>query len=346
MPSRLIATVLFLACIAKGYLSYGQQIMEDVAVSLIETPSWVGHQNGFQCGQKGELFYRADFGPENDVRSVVRVNQDGSTLLFRIPDRLDSLVSFTPANNGMVALGRAVVAGMRPTDGPSHELRLYHFDGQGKVVAQHPISFGFRPMQVAVTSSGKTIVIGYLGQTPLAHIARDGARIAGAVLDAEDKLVRLFELPEPAEGGEWAGSMMAGGEGVAHALLLALPKRSYAVATITESGRVDIVNLPVPPTPPPSEWRDGTRLNGQWLLGPGAAVEEYSIYREMPNLIRFNEYDFASGKRVRTWTTPSATFVTSCYLGGRIVGMVRRGDGDQQSIHRVTVKLDAAQLHD
>ena len=82
------------------------------------------------------------------------------------------------------------------------------------------------------------------------------------------------------------------------------------------------------------------------LLGPGALVEQYSIYREMPSLIRFNEYDFGSGKRVRTRTTLPAAFPTSCYLGDRIVGMVRTGDGDQPSIHRVTVKLEAAQLHD
>jgi hypothetical protein len=341
MPSRLIATLLFLACIAKGDLSYSQQIMADVAVSWIGAPSWVGHQNGFQCDQKGELFYRADFRPENDVQSVVRVNQDGSTLLFQIPDRIDGVVSFTPVNNGLVALGLAVVAGLRPTDGPSRELRLYHFDGNGKVVAQHPISFGFRPTQIAVTSSGKTVVIGFLNR-----MTREGARFAGAVLDAEDKVIRLFELPEPAEGGKWAGGMMEGGDGVAYALLVALPKRSYSVATITESGRVDIADLPVPPTLHPGEWQAGRRLHSQWLLGPGAAVEEYSIYREMPSLIRFNEYDFASGKRVRTKTTPPAAFPTSCYLGDRIVGMVRRGDGDQQSIHRVTVKLEAAQLHD
>lgn len=341
MPSRLIATLLFLACIAKGYLSYGQQIMGDVAVSLIGAPSWVGHQNGFQCDQKGELFYRPEFRRESDVGAVVRVNQDGSTLLFQVPDRLDSPVRFAAANNGLVALGRAVVAGLRPTDGPSVETRLYHFDGQGKVVAQHPISFGFSPTQIAVTSSGKTVVIGYLDR-----MTREGASFAGAVLDGEDKVIRVFELPEPADGGNWAGAMMEGGDGVAYAFLQALPKRSNAVATITESGRVDIAELPVPPTLPPGEWQAGRRLHGQWLLGPGAVVEEYSVYREMPSLIRFNEYDFASGKRVRTWSTPSAAFGTSCYLGDRIVGMVRRGDGDQQSIHRVTVKLEAAQLHD
>ncbi|MGB9234568.1 MAG: hypothetical protein WCC04_09155 [Terriglobales bacterium] len=343
MPSRRIATLLFLVCIAKGYLSYGQQIMGDVVVSGIGVPSWVGHQNGFQCDLKGELFYRPDLGPENDARSVVvRVNQDGSTLLFQVPDRLDSLVRFAPANNGLVAIGRAIVAGLRPTDGPSSELRFYRFDGEGKVVAQHPISFGFSPTEMAVTSSGKTVVIGYLNR-----MTRQGARFAGAVLDANDKVIRLFELPEPADGGKWAGGMMEGGEGVAYALLGSLPKRSYSVATITESGRVDIADLPVPPTPPPGEWQAGRRLPIQWLLGPGGAVEEYSIYREMPSLTRFNEYDFASGKRVRTGTTPpAAAFPTSCYLGDRIVGMVRRGDGDQQSIHRVTIKLEAAQLHD
>lgn len=341
MPSRLIATLLFLACIAKGYLSYGQQIVGDVTVSLIGAPSWVGHQNGFQCDQKGEFFYRPDFRRESDVGSVVRVNLDGSTLLFQVPNRLDSLVIFAAANNGLVALGRAVVAGLRPTDGPSVETRLYHFDDQGKVVAQHPISFDFRPTQIAVTSSGKTVVIGYLDR-----MTREGARFAGAVLDGKDKVIRIFELPEPADGGKWVGAMMEGGDGVAYALLQALPKRLNAVATITESGRVDIADLPVPPMLPPSEWRDGTRLPGQWLLGPGMVVEQYSIYREIPSLIRFNEYDFGSGKRVRTRTTLPAAFPISCYLGDRIVGMVRRGDGDQQSIHRVTVKLEAAQLHD
>ena len=264
MPSRLIASLLFLACIVKSSLGYGQQIVGDVAVSLIGAPSWVGHQNGFQCDQKGEFFYRPDFRRERDGGSVVRVNQDGSTLLFQVPDRLDSLVIFAAANNGLVALGRAVVAGLRPTDGPSVETRLYRFDDQGKVVAQYPISFGFRPTQIAVTSSGKTVVIGYLDR-----MTRKGARFAGAVLDGGDKVIRVFELPEPADGGKWAGAMMEGGDGVAYALLQALPKRSNAVATITESGRVDIADLPVSSTLPPSEWQDGTRLHDQWSAWPG-----------------------------------------------------------------------------
>jgi hypothetical protein len=131
-------------------------------------------------------------------------------------------------------------------------------------------------------------------------MTRQGARFAGAVLDGEDKVIRVFELPEPADGGKWAGAMMEGGDRVAYALLQSLPKRSNSVATITESGRVNIADLPVPPTLPPGEWRDGTRLHGYWLIGPSAVVEEYSIYREISGLTRFNEYDFASGKRVRT----------------------------------------------
>ena len=337
MPSRLTATLFFLACISSSHLSYGQQIVGDVPVS------WIGLGGfSYQCDQKGQVFYRPDYRNEkDDHQSVVRVNRDGSTLLFQTPDERDWIAAFAPANNGLV-----VVASFLPgtSDGrPSPEFHLYHFDNKANVVTSHTVSFDFRPFLTAVTSSGKRVVVGL---QPPYHKKLPEVKFGGAVLDVDDKVTQLFEFPPTAEGGNWAPGLIQGGDGVAYAVLkdegstkLGAPQ-NYSVATIGESGHVDIDVLPVP--------TDDRTHYLTWLFGPGVAVAEYSIDRDTPRVRRFDEYDLTSGKRLRTKITPPLTLstqTTTCYLGDEIVWMGQRGDADQQSIRRVTVKLEAATLH-
>jgi len=328
MPSRLTVTLVFLACISSSHLSYGQQIIGDVPVS------WIGHK-GYpsQCDQEGRFLYRPDYRPEkDDHQSVVRVNQDGSTSLFQIPDEKDRVSVFASADDGLV-----VVAA--PNAQPSRVFHMYHFDKKGKVVTQHTVSLNFRPAAVAVTS-GKTVVVGYLRDH---GSKRKDLKPAGAVLGVDDSVSQLFELPPTAEGGNWIAGFMAGGDGVAYEILKAWGKPTYAVATITESGRVNVNVLPVPPD-------DKARHHFGWLLGPGVVVENYSIFGELPDVIHFDEYDIASSKKLRTKITPPPAFpnglpAVSCYLEDEIVALVPKGDGDQQSMHRVALKLAASTGH-
>jgi len=325
MSSRPIAILLFLACISSGHLSYGQHIISDVPVS------WIGRQGlpVSRCNA-GQAFYVPDIDGDKD-KSVVCVAQDGSTLQFQIPDPKGVVHIFAAADNGLALLANFPLV----RNAPSRVYRMYHFDGEGKVVTQHPVSFDFRPNLMAVTSSGKTIVVGYL---PGHGKKKEDQRFAGVVLDADDKVVQLFEFPPTAEGGNWAPGLMEGGNGVAYAMLKSWAKPTSSVATIGESGRVDINVLPVAPD-------NKTRHYDKWLFGPGVAVEEYHIDGETSFVIRFDEYDLGSGKRLRTKSTPPPGFPIACYLGDQVVGIGPLGDGDQQSTHRVTVKLEAATLH-
>ena len=198
MPSRLTVTLLFLACISKGHLGYAQHIIGDVPVSFIGQ----GHGGSYQCGPMGQIFYLPDLRPakavQDDHQSVVRVNQDGSTLLIETPDQRDWIAAFAPANNGLVVIAKFLPS---TSDGlPARKFHLYHFDNKGNVATNHTVSFDFRPTLMAVTFSGRTVVVGM--QPPYSKKLPE-MKFGGAVLDANDKVIQLFEFPPTAEGGNW-----------------------------------------------------------------------------------------------------------------------------------------------
>lgn len=327
MPSRLLASLLFLSFISLGHLSYGQHIIGDVPVS------WIGHKaNPSQCDQEGRFLYRPDYRPEKeDHQSVVRVNQDGSTALFQIPDEKDQVTVFASVHDGLIVIAA-------PLGQPSGVFHFYHFDRKGKVVAQHTVSFSFMPAVLSVISPGKTLLVGYLRN----HGGKENLKPVGAFLDGNDNVTQLFEFPPTAAGGNWIAGFITAGDGVAYEILQSWGKPTYAIATIPESGSVDVHVLPVPQDP---RVRPFT-----WQLGPGVAVEDYTVDRELPDVIKFDEYDRASGKYLRTKITPPLAIpngfpFVSCYLGDEIVVLVPRGDEDQPSMHRVTFKLEAATSH-
>jgi hypothetical protein len=322
MSSRFTGIILFLACIAAGRLSQGQQIIADVPVS------WIGLEGGpSDCDQQGRFLYRPYYRrDEHDDRLVVRVNQDGSTSQFQIPEEKERANVFASSNDGMVVIAAR-------NDQPLRVFHLYHFDAKGKVVSQHTASFEFKPAALAVTSSGKTVLVGYVGGSG----GREHLKPVGAILDGDDRVIGHFEFPPTTEGGNWMAGWIAGGDGVAYEILKSWGKPTYSLATIAESGRIDIRVLPAPP-------EDKMRHHLTWQLGPGVVVESDSIDGQLPNLIRFDEYDLQSGKKLRTTSMPPPNFpnglpVVNCYGGDELAALVSRVDGGQQSTRRVTLKL-------
>lgn len=190
---------------------------------------------------------------------------------------------------------------------------------------------------MAVTSSGKTIVVGH---HPEEMSQRDDWKHGGAVLDADDQLTRDFDLPLPPGGGGWTFSsfQMAGGDGVAYVILHSNTPEQTAMATILETGN-NILKIKVIPVPPDSNQRH----HNQWLFGPGVVAEAYIFPGE--RLSRFDEYDLNSGEKVATKSAVGGGFQTGCYLGDKysMLADSRRVDSARglppQTLRLVTFKL-------
>lgn len=319
MPYRFLVTAVVLACMSSIHFSYAQQITSDVLVS------WIGIQDGsasFMCDTQGQA-YRVPTIDGHSDNSVMRVARDGSTLLFRLPDPW--LRVYASANPGLAVLSSA---SGRLDDSASV---MYRFDEHGSLVTRRPVSIDFRAMAMAVTSSGKAIVVGY---RPQSGATKESRKYVGAILDVSDQIDQRFEFPAGTDGDIWTpGGRMEGGDGVAYLILKSGAGPIYSIATISESGHFDIANTAVPPD-------SDTRHHNEWLFGPGIAVEVYHFPGEKRVIFRFGEYDITSGKKLRTKTTLPAGFAMPCYFGDEISMMALRGHGEQRTTHLVTVKLE------
>jgi len=323
MRFRFAISALLCACALPIHLGYAQQITRDVLVSGVGLEDGA---SGFRCDSEGQAYRMPAIGGRID-NSVMRVARNGSTLLFKFPAE-ENLQAYAPTNAGLAIL--TVSTRMAPKDSPTNF--MYRFDAQGNIMTRRPVSIHFRPSAMAVTSSGKAILVGhseYESWLPTKYV--------GAVLDADDQVVQNFDFPLTATDTWTPNSQMSVGDGAAYLILKSGKGPSYALATISESGHVDLKILPVPPV---SE----KRHHNEWFFAPGVAVEEYHFVGERPRVIfRFDEYDLSSGKKIRTRSTLPAGFAVGCYLGDEIT-MFRRGRGEESSTHLVTVKLEEETL--
>jgi hypothetical protein len=69
---------------------------------------------------------------------------------------------------------------------------MNRFDSHGDLLTQHRVLIDFPPTEMAVTSSGRTIVAGHSED-----ISQDDWKYGGAVLDSDDYVIRRSELPLP-----------------------------------------------------------------------------------------------------------------------------------------------------
>lgn len=273
-----------------------EQVVREVVVSGAAFND--GYDGGI-CGIDGEIYRRRDNGRWT---SVMRIARDGSTFLFTIPDNLSS-AAIAPTSAG----GLNIIA-HRAT------YQMYRFDSHGKLLTQHEVSLVLNPMEMVVLPSGRTVVVGFrrppaTGTSPYIY--------GGAILDADDRVVRSFDFPPTPAGESWTpwmwGSVpqaIRAGAGVAYLILRSGPLS--AIATITERGDIDVKAVPVPPN-------SSTRYHNEWLLGPGVAVEVYHDPSERPHpVLRFDEYDLSRGKKIASKSAPGTGFTFGCYSGREI----------------------------
>jgi hypothetical protein len=325
MPSRFaIATIsaIFLAISISS-----AQITSDVVV--LNATMNDGYGGWTECGVDGEV-YRHTSGALN---SIMRVSPDGSTLIFALPDNTWP-ATIAPVGKGLNILSRHV------SEKGDRTYEMYHFDYQANLLTHHPVHMTFSPERMAVTSSGKTIVVGH---RPEDMSLKDDWKYGGAILDANDQLTRGFDLPLPPGGGGWtfASFQMAGGDGVAYVILHSNTPPQTAIATISDGGN-DILKIKVIPVPEDSDHRH----HNLWQFGPGVAVEEYIFPGVRPGRFHFDEYDLNTGEKIATKTALGGGFQPGCYLGDRFSMLAHSYHVDSarglppETLRLVTVKLE------
>jgi hypothetical protein len=310
MPFRfMIASVILSLFIgAATQVAYAQQVTSDVVIFGAGPND--GYVNPGLCDSEGQL-YRRSHG--RGAQSVMRVARDGSTVIFATPEN-EGLLLVAPDSVGVTLLS------VSPPQSQVLPRHLYRFDRQGSLISQHEVTLGFNPLNMAVTSSGKIIVVGYRTQD-------QDKNPVGAVLDADGQVVRLLEFPPAAmKNGDWTPSKMMGSDGVAYFIPYS---QTGPIYSITESGRIDIIQVaPV-----------GDHLFDKWLFGNGVAVEEYVPPAEkFPRGIWFDIYDLTTGKKIGSKSLPHAMGgTTACYLGDE-VSWLAHSQGSQE-LRIITVKL-------
>ena len=266
------------------------------------------------------------------LASVMRVSREGSTLVFALPAEAWPDV-FAPDGTGLNTLGHY----SSRAEGDIFE--MYRFDSQGNLVAKHRLVVNFRPSKMAITTSGKTIVMGH----PLDDAQQESAKYRGAVLDVDDHVSRSFELPPPPGGGEWKiASRMAPGETGAYAILSSDAGPQDAIAKISDAGQVEIRSVAVPP-------ESDKHHHNEWLYGPGVAVEVYHYLVPVGATPRaffgFNEYDLNTGEKIATKGLFPAGFAFGCYTRSEVSMLAHSAHVDParhlspQTIRLVTAKL-------
>jgi hypothetical protein len=301
MPSRLLNSIVFAGIFAIGVTSAQEGIAE------VPIPQ-DAYGEIISCGADGQAFFRLNY-------AALRLSLDGSSLTFKLPDKANAR-AVAPYAAGVNILGRS----------QEPKVFIYHFDNDGKLIAQHPVTSDLDDIMMATTSSGITILVGH-------HLDKDGeSGYGGLVLDAGDRVVSRFEIPPPPNGGawnfgEWSSSsdhlLMTAGDGAAYMLLHAYEPLATEIAMISESGKLSLKTFE-----PMSHDPQSTR----WLVGPGVAVEMYRLAGDRRRIDQspvwsFDEYDLKSGQRIASKAAPmgSATpFTVACYYGDSVTGLGAR----------------------
>jgi|SRR5580658_3380025 hypothetical protein len=330
MTSRFtIGVALVFASISASPPSFAQQITSDVVISgaSLNDGYWTG-----TCDDDGQLYRRPlKARPGGHGVSLMRVAKDGSTLLFTLPEPEWSIEAFTPTATGLAVLNNRYTA----TEGVSSH--MYRFDAQGKLQVERTVSIDFQPVAMAETKSGMTIVVGYRPRTGADEEART---YGGAVLDANDQVLNLFEFPPAPDGTKWTTvhtPRMEGGDGGANVILESGAEPSYSLVRIAESGRISMLPLATV---------SGARYH-DWFFTKSLAAEQYQFAGQTPaGATKFDTFDLASGRKIGTKILLPAGFAVACYLGDEVSVLAHSAKVEKSrgfspnSLRLLTVKLD------
>jgi hypothetical protein len=303
MPSRLLRVIAFAGFFAIP-VSWAQQAFTNV---LVHRPEGL-YGVAIGCGADRELYFTSI----GDEHFVLRASVDGASLMFGVPDgtqQAETVASYSAGVNILSA---------RTKDRATREFSsvLYHFDKLGNLLSRHPVPTDLVGAIMATNSSGTTFLVGH-------H--QDYSQYGGVVLDANDRIVKRFELPSPPAGGWTLGRfdrLLTTGEKGAYVLLHSKEPPITEIARISETGGLIITTIP-------EETFDDRRQHEKWLLGPGVAVDMYDLASEQPSSARqaptlqFDEYDLNSGKKVASKTAPVRA---ECYYVNAVVGQDLLGD--------------------
>lgn len=304
-----------------------RQVISDVVVSGASLNDAFGGGAATTCGVAGQVYRPPAIGR---LTSIMRVSRDGSTLLFALPDETWPIAN-APDETGLNVLAHHF--SRTATD----SFEMYRFDSHARLLTQHSLAVDLRPSTMGITNSGKTILLGH----PLGD--QEGTKYRGAVLDADDGLVKQFELPSHAGSGEWkVFNRTASGDGGVYVILYSDTAPRNAIARISDDGHIDIKLLAVP------EDSDKHRHN-EWLFGPGVAVEVYHYLVRVGTLPRafdgFDEYDLNTGERVAIKGLFPVGFAFGCYTGSEVSMLAHSAHVDParhlspETIRLVTAKL-------
>jgi hypothetical protein len=319
MPSRFAIAAVFVSSFAI-HISYSQQDSgkppspSAQAACMVKTEDFdvvIGSmKDGYQpqvkaCGVDGRAYLERR--PSRDqsshpVWSVVGVSPDGSMTTFEFPEMLMP---------GAVAAGGSgpQMVSIHPIAAEGHAYEIYQFDNLANLLAKHWLRDDFDPSLMAVLSSRKTIALRSHGTSV------EDMKYDGAVLDADGHVIQRFNLPLPPGGGGWtfASYRMAAGDGVAYAVLQSETTPTgpqTAIATISETGQLDIRVISVPP-------HTDQRHHNQWVFGPGVAVEVYHMVGERVTF-HFDEYDIKTGEKVASKIAHISGGAFGCYTGAEV----------------------------
>lgn len=263
------------------------------------------------CGAEGQAFFPST----GDERFALRVSLDGSSVIFRIPDKqgADAVAPY--------AAGANILS---PRLQPEKKRIIYHFDNLGNLLARHFVSTDLDDTMMAATSSGATILVGRYRASQ-----NDDWEYGGIVLDADDRVGSRFKLPLPPAGGGWTFGpldhlLMTADDTAAYVLLHSDEPLATEIAKISESGKLSIKILPAPTM---NDQREHTK----WLVGPGVVVEMYDLV-QAGHLVggpfhHFDEYDLRSGQKIGSKTAHMGSFTpftTACYYGDSVTGLGAR----------------------
>jgi hypothetical protein len=296
--SRVSFQLAFLAILLVP-VTYAQNTSHDVVVSgaSLNDPYGVTAM----CGADGQV-YRWTSGHPNQPNALMRVGRDGSSVLFMLPESARPEV-IAATSDSLYVLSYHLWKG----EGRAYD--LYQYDSRGNLLSENLVHTDFELTRMAALSSGAIIATTLLGKDD------EDWKYGGAVLNAGGQVMKTFELPLPLAGGGWTYTSPLAAEGdTAYIMLHANFENKTAIATISETGRVEIKVISVPAG---SEQRH----HNQWLFGRGVAVDWYVDHSERPHVSsRFDEYDLATGAKIATKkAAPGAGgYNIGCYYGDEV----------------------------